>query len=200
MSFSLVAAVQYQQEIKKSRFEAYAWPIQHENDIAMYLQQCFDASANHQCWAWKMGQRYRFNDAGEPTGTAGKPILAAIEGQDLSHVLVVVNRWFGGIKLGTGGLVRAYGSSAGQCLVLAEKVAIVAKTAVKFQCLFAESAILQYYLQQQCIAFDAQYTAIGLSFLAQLTTAQQVALAHHLQELTRGREQLHLVEEEHAAE
>ena len=194
MRFSLAAPVQFQQDIKKSRFEAYAWPINSLDDVTLYLQQCFDASANHQCWAWKIGQQYRFNDAGEPSGTAGKPILAAIEGQDLSHVLVVVNRWFGGIKLGTGGLVRAYGSSAGQCLVLAEKIELIKKHTVQFHCQFAEWSILQYQMQQQQIEFNTQYLSDGLFIVAQVTQSQHLYLAQLLQELTRGRETLNHID------
>ncbi|CAM5191071.1 YigZ family protein [Oligella ureolytica] len=59
---------------------------------------------------------YRFNDDGEPGGTAGRPILAAIEGRDLTNIVVLVIRYYGGIKLGTGGLVRAYGGTAAKCL------------------------------------------------------------------------------------
>ena len=66
-----------------------------------------DPEATHNCWAYKIGQEYRFNDDGEPGGTAGRPILQAIEGQGMDRVAVLVVRWFGGVKLGAGGLVRA---------------------------------------------------------------------------------------------
>src|SRR3546814_18000784 len=72
--------------------------------------------ATHNCWAWRIGDDYRSNDDGEPAGTAGRPILAAIDGQGMDRVVVVVTRWFGGIKLGAGGLVRAYGGTAAECL------------------------------------------------------------------------------------
>ena len=74
-----------------------------------------DASAGHNCWAWKCGAQYRFSDDGEPGGSAGRPILAAIEGQDMDCVAVLVSRWFGGIKLGTGGLARAWRRRGGAC-------------------------------------------------------------------------------------
>lgn len=188
--FTLAAPVQFQQEIKKSRFAAYAWPITHDDEIATHLQQCLDVSANHQCWAWKIGQQYRFSDAGEPTGTAGKPILAEIDGQAFDQVLVVVNRWFGGIKLGTGGLVRAYGSSARQCLMLAEKVELITKHAVQFYCHFAEWSILQYQMQQHQIEFTTHYLNNGMHIQAQVSASQHQHLARLLQELTRGREAL----------
>ncbi len=72
--------------------------------------------ASHVCWAYQIGAAYRFNDDGEPGGTAGQPILRAIGGQSLDHVCVAVVRYYGGTKLGTGGLVRAYGNTAAECL------------------------------------------------------------------------------------
>lgn len=74
-----------------------------------FLQAVQDLQATHNCWAYKVGAQYRFSDDGEPAGTAGRPILSAIEAQHLDRVMVVVTRYFGGIKLGVGGLVRAYG-------------------------------------------------------------------------------------------
>src|SRR3546814_12008083 len=71
---------------------------------------------------FRSGSQYRFNDDGEPGGTAVRPILQAIEGQSCDRVAVLVLRWFGGIKLGPGGLIRAYGGAAAQCLRLADKV------------------------------------------------------------------------------
>lgn len=70
--------------------------------------------ATHYCWAYQIGPLYRFSDDGEPGGTAGAPMLRAIGGQDIDHVMVVVVRYYGGIKLGTGGLVRAYGGAAAE--------------------------------------------------------------------------------------
>ena len=84
-----------------------------------------DPQATHNCWAYRIGQQYRFSDDGEPGGTAGRPILQAIEGQGFDQVVVVVTRWYGGIKLGAGGLARAYGGCAAECLRLADRVPIV---------------------------------------------------------------------------
>ena len=72
--------------------------------------------ATHHCWAYRIGPAYRFGDDGEPGGTAGAPILRAIEGQGVDRVMVVVVRFYGGVKLGTGGLARAYGGTAAECL------------------------------------------------------------------------------------
>lgn len=109
MPFTIASQVTFEEEIKKSRFQALAVPVANEQDIKDFLEISKDVSTTHQCWAWKIGHNVRFNDDGEPSGTAGRPILATIEGNELSNILVLVNRWYGGVKLGTGGLVRAYG-------------------------------------------------------------------------------------------
>ncbi|WP_332812666.1 YigZ family protein, partial [Sphingomonas sp.] len=80
---ALVEIAIRQQEIKKSRFTAVAGPIADEAAAKDFIAAQSDPAANHNCWAWRLGQRYRFSDDGEPSGTAGKPILAAIDGQGL---------------------------------------------------------------------------------------------------------------------
>ena len=111
---------EYREEIKRSRFIALARPVANAEEAMAFFDECSDASARHNCWAYKVGRDYRFNDDGEPSGTAGKPILSAIEYANLTNVAVLVIRWFGGIKLGTGGLARAYGGTASTCLNDAE--------------------------------------------------------------------------------
>lgn len=113
MPFTIASLVRFEEDIKKSRFEAIAVPVENEQAVKDFLEAHKDLTTTHQCWAWKIGHQVRFNDDGEPSGTAGRPILATIEGNELTNVLVLVNRWYGGIKLGTGGLVRAYGGCAG---------------------------------------------------------------------------------------
>lgn len=104
-----------------SRFIADAVPLTDSELVASLLDRIrkeFHAAAHH-CWALRMGTdspASRFNDDGEPSGTAGKPILTTIERHDLTNVLVVVTRYFGGTKLGTGGLARAYADTADQAL------------------------------------------------------------------------------------
>ncbi|MDN5781309.1 MAG: IMPACT family protein [Luteimonas sp.] len=112
-------------EVKHSRFVANAIPVESAEQAMQALAAVSIADATHNCWAWRIGGDYRSNDDGEPAGTAGRPILAAIDGQGIDRAVVVVTRWFGGIKLGAGGLVRAYGGAAAECLRLAERVALV---------------------------------------------------------------------------
>ena len=121
---TLVAPCRYREEIKKSRFLAIAGPVASSEQALAFLGDVADPDATHNCWAFRIGQDYRFNDDGEPGGTAGRPILQAIEGQGVDAVMVVVTRWYGGIKPGAGGLVRAYGGTAPECLRRAARVPI----------------------------------------------------------------------------
>ena len=115
---TLAAVAESRQKIERSEFLAIAFPIRSDEEffaeLALLTKRHFDAT--HLCWAFRLfanGEiRMRSADAGEPSGTAGKPILSAIEGADLCDVAVVVVRWYGGVKLGTGGLSRAYRQTA----------------------------------------------------------------------------------------
>ncbi|RZG76179.1 IMPACT family protein [Acinetobacter sp. WCHAc060025] len=195
MAFTLATETTFEEDIKKSRFQAIAAPVENEQQVKEFLEKHLDISTTHQCWAWKIGHNVRFNDDGEPSGTAGRPILATIEGNDLTNTIVLVNRWYGGIKLGTGGLVRAYGGCVGQCLLLAEKIELIEKKKVYFQCQFNEWAIFQYELNTQQIEYIEQYTADGVQVDALLQIHQIDALKLKIQDVTRGREQLKLLDE-----
>ena len=104
--------------IKKSRFIGAAYPVQTVDEALVHLEavrkQSWDAS--HQCYAYIIGEnseQKRFSDDGEPQGTAGMPMLDVLQKKDLTNVLVIVTRYFGGTLLGAGGLVRAYAGAAG---------------------------------------------------------------------------------------
>lgn len=195
MAFTIASQITFEEEIKKSRFQAIAAPVENEQQVKEFLEYNKDISTTHQCWAWKIGHNVRFNDDGEPSGTAGRPILATIEGNDLTNIIMMVNRWYGGIKLGTGGLVRAYGGCAGQCLLLAERIELIAKKTIHFSCHFSEWAIFQYELTQQQIEYQETYTATGVDIEARLQIHQIEPLALKLRDVTRGREELKIEEE-----
>lgn len=104
--------------IKKSRFIGYAMPVETEEEAARFIEsiQKKHWDATHNCYAYQIGSHdeiQKSNDDGEPSGTAGKPILEVIKKEGLKNVAIVVTRYFGGIMLGAGGLVRAYGQTAG---------------------------------------------------------------------------------------
>ncbi|CAG8999511.1 MAG: IMPACT family member YigZ [Candidatus Celerinatantimonas neptuna] len=172
-SFEIIQdAVECQQVIKKSRFITHLLPVadkyQAMSEIEQIRQEYPDA--RHHCWAFIAGapddtQVLGFSDDGEPNGTAGKPILAQLRGSGLGYICAVVVRYFGGVKLGTGGLVRAYGSSVGQALDLVIRHPFVEKVTMTlhfgFELLGTVTQLLRQYHAQQ---FDTTYTTqVGLT-------------------------------------
>ena len=125
MSDTLAATATHAIDVRHSRFIAQAGHAASPDDAIAFLAAVRQDDATHNCWAYRIGDQYRSSDDGEPSGTAGRPILAAIDGQGLDQVVVVVARWFGGVKLGAGGLVRAYTDSVAQALLKADKIAII---------------------------------------------------------------------------
>lgn len=105
---------------KGSKFLAIVEPVEDESAARQRLKSLAteNADATHLCWAWRIGQppREGLSDAGEPAGTAGSPMLQVLRGAELSDVLAVVIRWYGGVKLGKGGLARAYSQAVRRAL------------------------------------------------------------------------------------
>lgn len=118
---SVASAARAEIKVKGSRFLAVATCVRSEKDIASTLAHVRKEyyTARHHCFAYRLGNagdKFRYSDDGEPSGTAGLPILRQIDGRSLTNTLVVVTRYFGGTKLGTGGLIRAYGDAASEVL------------------------------------------------------------------------------------
>ncbi|MFV3413838.1 IMPACT family protein [Pseudomonas nitroreducens] len=195
MSFTLAGPAVYQEDIRKSRFHCVAAPIASEAEAQAFLAAHRDPSAGHNCWAWKLGNQYRFSDDGEPGGTAGRPMLVAIEGQDMDRVVVVVSRWFGGIKLGTGGLARAYGGCAAKCLQDAERIELVPSSRLAFDCSFAEHALFKArVLALGASVEDESFGAQGVRVTLNLPTTGVEPLRKLLGDLSRGRVQAQLLD------
>lgn len=106
---------------KGSKFYSYAFPLNNEEEVKKVIIRLKKEhhSARHHCYAWRLGTenvRYRANDDGEPSSTAGKPILGQLQNFDVTNVLIVVVRYFGGTLLGVGGLINAYRNAASEVL------------------------------------------------------------------------------------
>ena len=188
VSHTLAAPCQHLEEIKKSRFLAQAAPADTPEAALAFVREVSDAAATHNCWAYRIGQDYRFNDDGEPGGTAGRPILQALEGQGIDRAVVVVTRWYGGIKLGAGGLVRAYGGTAAECLRLAERVAIVAMARLGLHCEFAELALLKARLKEcEAQIEEERFGADGVELLLRLPESRVAEAQARIVDITRGR-------------
>ncbi len=106
---------------KGSKFLAFAWPVQNEEAVKQHLSDLKTTyyDARHHCYAWQIGldgTNHRASDDGEPSGTAGKPIHGQIRSTELTNILIVVVRYFGGTKLGTSGLIHAYKTAAAEAI------------------------------------------------------------------------------------
>lgn len=114
-------------EINKSRFITLIYKINNEDDVKKYLNDVKNKykDATHYCYGYIIDSNYRFSDDGEPGGTAGAPIFNVINENNLNNVLCIVVRYFGGIKLGAGGLVRAYSNCVSKTLIEAIKMKII---------------------------------------------------------------------------
>lgn len=176
------------QDVKKSRFLAFAAPITDEQAAKDFLAAHSDPTANHNCWAWRIGQAYRFSDDGEPSGTAGKPILAAIDGQELDRVAVMVTRWFGGILLGSGGLVRAYGGTAALCLRAAEKIEMIETVRATVALDFSDMALIKARLLARDVAIIKEsFTDKGPVLTVELRKDEAEAILAMVLDLSRGK-------------
>lgn len=168
--------------IKKSRFIGMIIPCKDEQTVARHLKNLHDAypDATHIVYAYRIktpqGFVYRFNDAGEPSGTAGKPIFQHLEGKDLIDVLLVVIRYFGGIKLGAGGLTRAYGNAAKRVIDDADIEPFIETASVRLSVTYSQLQPIEYLLKKLHGRIVEQQFAEQIHLLLELPAEQLPAL------------------------
>ena len=173
--------------IKGSKFLAWALPcteLELKSRLAEARSRWPDVS--HHCWAWtgSTDSELKFSDDGEPSGSAGRPILNVLVGQSLRNTLIVVIRWYGGTKLGTGGLVRAYGGAANQALAQAELIEIVPLTRFSFICPYDKWPALEHKLQGlgidgPILSFDTQVKGEFEAPTSDLDRIKEAIAAHY---------------------
>jgi uncharacterized YigZ family protein len=149
---AVAAAAEAEVRDQGSVFSGHVLPIASAEDAkaALAAVRLRFADATHHCWAWRLGAepaRERKSDDGEPAGTAGAPILRAIESARLSDTLVVVVRWFGGVKLGKGGLARAYGAAAAAAIAAAPSREVVPTVLLEVTVPYAQVGALKRLLR-----------------------------------------------------
>jgi putative IMPACT (imprinted ancient) family translation regulator len=189
---TLAQPARFALEVRKSRFLADAAPVASAVAALAWIRAGSDPDATHNCWAYRVGGDYRFSDDGEPGGSAGRPILAAIDGQGMDRVAVRVIRWYGGINLGVGGLVRAYGGAAAECLRTAARVPIVAQVEAELHCDFALAASVHGLLATHAAEkLEESFSADGLCLRLRLPASSFAGLAGRLRDLSRGTARLH---------
>lgn len=153
-----------------SKFYGYAYPVSDEDKIKKHIQQLKKQhfNARHWCYAWQLGadySRYRVNDDGEPSNSAGMPIYGQIKSFDLTQILIVVVRYFGGTKLGVGGLINAYRSAAKEAI---ENSRIIEKTIDQdFQLTFdyPEMNTVMRLIKENSITIKEQRLEMNCSFI-----------------------------------
>lgn len=151
---TLARPVNARLEIKKSQFIAYAYPVTSREAAMFHVEQLREAypDARHHCWAYIIGDPDNttsagFDDDGEPSGTAGKPILSVLQHKSIGNVIIIVVRYFGGIKLGAGGLTRAYAGSAQAVVDEMTLTEYVPMTEVQIEADFANESQVRYVVE-----------------------------------------------------
>jgi uncharacterized YigZ family protein len=194
--FTLVKPRTHEVEIKKSRFIATAVSVSTLDEARLQIEAIRDARASHNCFAYEMGDQYRFSDDGEPGGTAGRPILNAIEAQGFDGVLVVVTRYFGGIKLGAGGLVRAYGGTAAECLRTAEKVEAKRVRVIELTAPFDFLGVVySLVVRHDAKKIDETYHNNGFVLTVEIEDERIPLFEKALQDATRGQAVARVIEQ-----
>ena len=185
--------ISFTEEIKKSRFITYLAHTEGIEAAKDYIQsiKAQYPDARHHCWAFVAGrpddsQQLGFSDDGEPTGTAGKPIMAQLLGSQLGEITCVVVRYFGGIRLGTGGLVKAYGNGAQQALKILSTQTKVPQKVFNLVCDYSLiNAIEQLLAQVNGVILHSDYNeVVALQITIPATLEQDVN--DKLRDISRG--------------
>lgn len=189
MAQTLAAAVHSELVIKKSRFIGCVQPVADREAALRVVNELRAAhpGAAHVCWALMAGGQSAANDDGEPGGTAGRPMLEVLRHQDLEGVLATVVRYFGGVKLGAGGLVRAYTDAVAQALLGATKLPLQRLRTLSCSVPYAMEGMLRRELAAAGAALIdvAHGTLVRCTF--QVVEADAVALAARIDDASQGR-------------
>jgi uncharacterized YigZ family protein len=189
MPQTIIAPVQHELLIKKSRFIACVQPMSDRATAQKVVAQLWQQhpQAAHVCWALLAGGQSAAVDDGEPSGTAGRPMLDVLRHQDLEGVLATVVRYFGGVKLGAGGLVRAYTDSVAQALLKAEKQAIIKLQYLICTAPYAMEGVIRRELEQTGATLDHVAHGDDVRFEFSLPDGDAAALIARLNEAGHGR-------------
>ncbi|MFM8569224.1 MAG: IMPACT family protein [Candidatus Kapaibacterium sp.] len=160
--FTIAQRTRAERKVLGSRFIATAFPVNDKDDakrcLADVSNEFFDAT--HHCYAYRLGihgWNFRTADDGEPSGTAGKPILFALQKASVSDVLLVVSRYFGGTKLGRGGLARAYAGAAEDVLALCQCVPVYRTVPVKVFCTYEDVQTVLHCAEKHALRIESDY-------------------------------------------
>lgn len=177
----------FEETIKKSRFICHAGCVTTQAESLDFFASVADPQATHNCWAWRINFQVRSSDDGEPSGTAGRPMLNVIERRELENVMVVVTRYFGGIKLGVGGLVRAYSGTVAKCLDRAGIIELFPMSEYTIKAGFEWSSVVHALLDQFLAErLEESYDEDGAILKIRCRQADFGTLATGLRNASRG--------------
>ncbi len=177
---------------KKSRFIGHARPVQDVEEAERFIDSIknLHPSATHNVWAYRLGisgQIQKFSDDGEPSQTAGMPTLDVILKQDITQVVIVTTRYFGGILLGAGGLVRAYSKAAADAIAAAGVVSYGRREQYRFSVAYSEWGALQNHCEKRSWTLKDIDYAEHVTCTAVIKGGEAEDLSAFLQDLTSGR-------------
>jgi uncharacterized YigZ family protein len=183
-----------EQVIDRSRFICTVLPVTSVAEAQAFVRDIGDEfpDATHHCWAYLVGppgstDRIGFSDDGEPHGTAGRPMMTVLQRSGLGDIAAVVSRWFGGTKLGTGGLVKAYGGSVQQALETVPRSERVEREVVMVEVDYAAVAGCRQLWRQHDVELLGEVFGASVRLQLGVPTDQLDALRRALGDLTRGR-------------
>ena len=189
MASTIFSSVDYELVIKKSRFIACIQPVADRASAQAVVQQLWaqHPDATHICWALLAGGQSAAVDDGEPSGTAGRPMLEVLRHHDLEGVLATVVRYFGGVKLGAGGLVRAYTDAVAQALQRAEKVPLRRLCTQQCAVPYALEGWMRRQLEQSAAVLLAVEHQTQVKMQWQIAEDAMQSLATRIKEAGQGR-------------
>ncbi|MDL5350704.1 YigZ family protein [Microbacterium sp. zg-YB36] len=189
MPFTLAAPVHSELVIKKSRFLGCVEPVSGREQAVARVDELHaeHPDARHVCWALMAGGHSAANDDGEPSGTAGRPMLEVLRHQELEGVLATVVRYFGGVKLGAGGLVRAYTDAVAQALLGAERVPLIRMQAMRFTVPYAFEGAVRRELDAHGAVLDDVHHGVNVEMNLQVPEDRTDALVQRVDDASQGR-------------
>ncbi len=195
-TYTIAAAVQVELEIRKSRFIGVIMPVADRAEAAEHIQRMrqLHPAATHVCWALLAGGQSGMSDDGEPSGTAGRPMLEVLRHHEAEGVLGMVVRYYGGIKLGAGGLVRAYTDAIASAMKLAERVELVKQAQLDLQVDYADEARIRRWLEQNAYQLVETDHAARVRLRVQMPAGDLPRAETTVRDLTQGRALVQVVE------
>ncbi|WP_244813742.1 YigZ family protein [Caballeronia sp. Lep1P3] len=188
-TYTLASPVSAEIDVRKSRFIALALPVA-DRDAAMReigRLRAEHPAATHVCWALLAGGQSGMSDDGEPSGTAGRPILEVLRHHEVDGVLAAVVRYYGGIKLGAGGLVRAYTDAIATAMQSAERIERIERALLDIETDYADEARVRRWIEQHDAELVESAYEMTVRLVVRMPAAAREPAAAELRDLTHGR-------------